>query len=226
MSDAARSEVALDDRDLGEIVAGSATAKPPTFVGSISTDSVTTWSGTSPIARALPPSHGSGSRSRVTGWLRTECLTHSGTSGSGSPPPAGRPSASALARTAPGRAGAAGRPGSPGAIAPRCQSRCQVAGLIVASTTRVLGRDARGDRLAHHPVDVAVLGDVLRVAVVGAERDAVRAELLHQRAAAPAGCAPSTPRGSEATCRCAAARGLPRRSAPRGPSGCPPPHRR
>ena len=36
---------------------------------------------------------------------------------------------------------------------------------------RVLGRDARRDGLPHHPVDVAVVGDVLRVAVVRAERD-------------------------------------------------------
>ena len=45
----------------------------------------------------------------------------------------------------------------------------------------VLRSDARGDRLAHHPVDVAVLGDVLGIAVVGAERDPGGAELPHQR---------------------------------------------
>ena len=36
---------------------------------------------------------------------------------------------------------------------------------------RVLGRDAEGDRVAHHRVDVAVVRDVLGLAVVGAERD-------------------------------------------------------
>ena len=45
----------------------------------------------------------------------------------------------------------------------------------------VLRRDPGSDSLAHHPVDVPVLGDVLRIAVVGAERDPVRAELLHER---------------------------------------------
>ena len=45
----------------------------------------------------------------------------------------------------------------------------------------VLGRDACGDGLPHHPVDVAVVRDVLRVAVVRAERDAAGAELAHER---------------------------------------------
>ena len=46
---------------------------------------------------------------------------------------------------------------------------------------RVLGRNPVGHRLAHHPVDVAVVGDVVRVAVVGAERDPARPELLDER---------------------------------------------
>ena len=46
---------------------------------------------------------------------------------------------------------------------------------------RVLGGDAERDRLAHHAVDVPVLGDVLGIAVVGAEGDAIRAELVHER---------------------------------------------
>ena len=45
----------------------------------------------------------------------------------------------------------------------------------------VLGRDACGDGLSHHPVDVAVVCDVFRVAVVRAERDAAGAELGHER---------------------------------------------
>ncbi len=45
----------------------------------------------------------------------------------------------------------------------------------------VLGRDPGRNRLAHHPVDVARVGDVLRIAIVGAERDAPRAVLLDER---------------------------------------------
>ncbi len=45
---------------------------------------------------------------------------------------------------------------------------------------RVLDRDAERDRVAHHRVDVAVVGDVLRLPVVGAERDARRAVLGEQ----------------------------------------------
>ena len=46
---------------------------------------------------------------------------------------------------------------------------------------RVLRRDARGDGLPHHLVQVTGVGDVLRVAVVRAERHARGAELLHER---------------------------------------------
>ena len=46
---------------------------------------------------------------------------------------------------------------------------------------RVLRRDAEGDGVAHHPVDVAVVRDVLRLAVVGAERDPAGAVLGEQR---------------------------------------------
>ena len=46
---------------------------------------------------------------------------------------------------------------------------------------RILGRDPGRDRIAHHPVDVAVVGDVLRLAVVGAERDAAGPVLGEQR---------------------------------------------
>ena len=45
----------------------------------------------------------------------------------------------------------------------------------------VLRRDACFDRLPHHSVDVAVVDDVVRVAIVGAERDQGRPELLHER---------------------------------------------
>ena len=58
---------------------------------------------------------------------------------------------------------------------------CHWAGWKRGHHERVLGRDAGADRVAHHPVDVAVLGDVLGVAVVGAEGDPARAELVHER---------------------------------------------
>jgi hypothetical protein len=46
---------------------------------------------------------------------------------------------------------------------------------------RILDRDPRGDRAAHHRVDVSLGGHVLRLAVVGAERHPRRAELLDER---------------------------------------------
>ena len=46
---------------------------------------------------------------------------------------------------------------------------------------RVLRRDAEGDGVAHHPVDVAVACDVLRLPVVGAERDPAGPVLGEQR---------------------------------------------
>jgi hypothetical protein len=45
----------------------------------------------------------------------------------------------------------------------------------------VFRRDTRSYRLSHHPVHVTVVRDVLRVAVVGAEGDPRRSELLHER---------------------------------------------
>ena len=56
-----------------------------------------------------------------------------------------------------------------------------VRGVVRRHHERVLGRDAELDRVAHHRVDVPVLGDVLRLAVVGAERDAVRPVLGDER---------------------------------------------
>ena len=46
---------------------------------------------------------------------------------------------------------------------------------------RVLRRHACSHGVTHHPVDVAVVGDVLGVAVVGAERDPTGAEFVHER---------------------------------------------
>ena len=46
---------------------------------------------------------------------------------------------------------------------------------------RVLSRDAVRDGVTHHRVDVTVLGDVFRLAVVGAERHPRRTELGNER---------------------------------------------
>ena len=82
---------------------------------------------------------------------------------------------------------------------------------------RVAGIDAPLDRPPHHRVDVALAGDVRRLAVVGAERDPAGPELARPAAAARPGSGRPTPRGSAATCPPAAARGPPDGSSPRGP---------
>ena len=46
---------------------------------------------------------------------------------------------------------------------------------------RVLGGGPGRDSIAHHPVDVPVLGDVVGVLVIGAESDPLRPELLDER---------------------------------------------
>ena len=48
---------------------------------------------------------------------------------------------------------------------------CQSAGFSVAQTSASSGGIADRDRVADHRVDVSVVGDVLGLAVVGAERD-------------------------------------------------------
>ena len=92
------------------------------------------------------------------------------------------------------------RPGSRARSRRGCASPWYCAGLSEAMTSASSGVHAERDRLAHHRVDVAVVGDVLRLAVVGAEGDALRAVLEHEREQRAAGCGPSTPRGSAARC--------------------------
>ena len=55
------------------------------------------------------------------------------------------------------------------------------AGVERGHDERVLGRRSLRHGLAHHRVDVAVLGDVLGLAVVRAEGEPVRPELLDER---------------------------------------------
>ena len=54
-------------------------------------------------------------------------------------------------------------------------------GVERGADQRILGRDPEGDGVADHAVDVAVVRDVLRLAVVGAERDPSRPVLRKQR---------------------------------------------
>ena len=54
-------------------------------------------------------------------------------------------------------------------------------GAVRCADERVFGRDSERDGVAHHRVDVAVVRDVLRLAVVGAERDPPRPVFGKQR---------------------------------------------
>ena len=86
---------------------------------------------------------------------------------------------------------------------------------------RVLGRHAERHSVANDRVHVPLLGDVLRLAVVGAEGEPMRPELGDERERARAGFARPTPRGSAPTCRPAAVPALPRACTPRGRTGFP-----
>ena len=46
---------------------------------------------------------------------------------------------------------------------------------------RVFGGDPRRDGVSNHPVDVAVLGNIVRILVVRAEGESRRPELLDER---------------------------------------------
>ena len=161
---------------------GSATASPPRCVGSSTSDSVMIWPGTSPITRAaaaLPRDpERLGRRARRS---RTVCRTQSGTSGARDlvDGPA------ALQHELRHEALEVGEHEQVGLVAgrDRAEVREAVPGRRVERRhdERVLGRDAGRDRVAHHRVDVPVVGDVLRLAVVGAERDPRRPVLGEQR---------------------------------------------
>ena len=117
-------------------------------------------------------------------------------------PPTGRPRFSTVSGTKRSRSGSSEQVGL---VAGRDRAevrraRATSAGLSVAQHERVLGRDAGRDRVAHHRVDVAVVGDVLRLAVVGAERDPARAVLGEQRQQRVQVARRRAPRGSAATC--------------------------
>ena len=113
--------------------------------------------------------------------MRTVWRTQSGTSASGISA-AGRP---ALQHDLGNEALEVGQHEQVGVVAGRDRAEVREAvperGAERRADERVLGRDAERDRVAHHRVDVAVVGDVLRLAVVGAERDPRRPVLGEQR---------------------------------------------
>ena len=161
--------------------AGSAIAAPSTAVGSSTSDSVTTWSSMRPITRARPPSQGMRKSAAATGLIRTECLTHSGTSGraiSSTGPPL-------LQHDVGLEADQVGQDEQIGLIAGRDRAELPEPmprrGVVRGEHDRILRRDSGRHGLAHHAVQVAVVEDVLGVAVVGAERDRARAELRDER---------------------------------------------
>ena len=151
--------------------------------------------------------------------MRTVCLTQSGTSGRAISP-SGRPR---LSTSSGSKRLEVGEQQQVGLVAgrDRAEVREPVPGRRVerrASRARPRAR-CRPRPRAHHRVDVALVGDVLRLAVVGAERHPAAGRTPARAAAARGGCAPPRPRGSAATSRRAAARGPPRASPPRGRSG-------
>ena len=156
---------------------GSETAWPSTTSGSRVRDSVTTWSVTRPIARASPPLHGI-ARSATPRRPEPHGLAH----------PLGHlgprdvlDRAAALEHELRCERLEVGEQQEIGDVAwgdrPVAVEPVPLRGVEGRHHDRVCRLDARGDRGAHHAVDVAVVGDVLRVAVVRAERDATRAVL-------------------------------------------------
>ena len=182
--DPAGREVPLDDRDLREIALRVGDRAPVDTAARATSDSVTTWSAIRPIARALAA--GPGDREvarRRAALMRTVCRTQSGISTRGHVLDR-RPRFSTVVRREAHEVREDEQVGlsSPGAIAPCRAKPVPQRGMERRHQQSVLGRDPGGDRLPHHPVDVAVVRDVLRVAVVGAERDPARAELLRRAA--------------------------------------------
>ena len=117
----------------------------------------------------------------MTGLIRTVCRTHSGTATEGTSS-IGLPALEDDVRHEADEVGQEQQvglvPGRDGAEMPEAVPQRRVERR---HHERVLGCGAHPHRFAHHPVDVAVVGDVVGVAVVGAERDPVRAVLERER---------------------------------------------
>ena len=134
-----------------------------------------------PIARIVAPFERISKSAAVTGCTRTVWRTHSGTACDGDV----GDRAPALEHDL-GREPREIRQQEEVGLIPRGH-RAEVAEAMPLSRVErrhddgVLGSDAARDGLADHPVDVAVLGDVLRVAIIGAERDPARTVLRRKR---------------------------------------------
>ena len=190
---------------------GRAPGRPSRRSSSSTSDSVTIWPGTRPITRAGPPSHSTAKSSAETGRTRTLCVTHSGTGVGWDLVDR----AAALEHDLGNEALEVGQEQQIGLVAGRDRAErlepVPERRMVRRHHERVLGRNPVRHRVADDRVDVAVLGDVLRLAVVGAERHPRSGRTRRRAAPARAGSSPRTPRGSAATSRRGAARGPPRR---------------
>ena len=182
-ADAPGLEVALEDGDLREVARGVGDRERRPTVGELVDerrgDDLARHEPDHARAAAGPGNpQEAASRSRATCTVR---FAHSGTATAGISP-TGRPRFSTRSGTNDSRSGrkrmSAWRPG---AIAPEMVEAVVGGGVERRHHERVLGRQAERDRLADDRVDVAVLGDVLGLAVVGAERHPVRAVLERER---------------------------------------------
>ena len=146
---------------------------------------MTTWSSISPIARASPPLHG------IAKSLVVDC-----SDANGLPDPLGDlraldvlERAAALQHRVRQEADQVGKHEQVGDVAGRDRAVAVEPvpgrGVERGHEHGVLGRDAGRHCLAHHPVDVARVGDVLGVAIVRAERDAPGPVLLDEREERP-----------------------------------------
>ena len=205
--DPAGTVMALQDGDLREVARPG--RRPPSRRGRraraderVGDDLV----GTRPITRASPPAHGM--RKASGRAADADRVAHPvGDRPAGTRRPAARASARARGRTSPGPAGRACRPGSRGDCAQRAQA--VVEGRLSEAITSASSAgmpSATASRTIELMCPSSAMCSGSRSSVQKAMRRAVSA----RAGSARAGSAPPTPRGSGATCRRGAARGLPR----------------
>ena len=167
--------------------AGSATATPSTAVSSSSSDAVMIWSRDEPDHPRPAARQGTASESRRRSGRRAPCrLTQSGTA-TGAISPTGRPR---LSTTLGHERHEVAEDEDVGPPARR--DRTEVVEAVVGRRVerrhhdRVLRGEAERDGVPDDRVDVPVVGDVLGLAVVGAEGHPVRARTRARAAASAA----------------------------------------